>query len=65
MFYRFDAAYNLAILSVEYLKEQRLKDAIGYYKTLIKVYPDSKFLEDANRMEDELQQELNTFTTKS
>lgn len=65
MFYRFDAAYNLAILSVEYLKEQRLKDAIGHYKTLIKVYPDSKFLEDANRMKDELQQELNTFTTKS
>lgn len=65
MFYRFDAAYNLAILSVEYLKEQRLKDAIAYYKTLIKVYPDSKFLEDANRMKDELQQELNTFTTKS
>lgn len=65
MFYRFDAAYNLAVLSVEYLKEERLKDAIGFYETLIKAYPNSEFLEDANRMNAELQQELNTFTTKS
>lgn len=65
MYYRLDAAYNLAILSVEYLKQQRLKDATEYYQALKKAYPNSEFLEDATRMNEELQQELNTFNTKS
>lgn len=65
MFYRFDAAYNLAILSVDYLKEKRLNEAIAYYNTFKKAYPDSEFLEDANTMKDLLQEELNTFITKS
>jgi len=65
LYYRLDAAYNLAILSVDYLKEQRINDALSYYKALIKAFPETKFLDDANRMNEELQQELNTFTTKS
>jgi outer membrane protein assembly factor BamD len=65
LYYRFDAAYNLAILSVDYLKEQRLKEAIAYYDTLKKAFPNSEFLEDATNMKEELQQELNTFNTKS
>ena len=65
LFYRFDAAYNLADLSVDYLKEERLNDAIGYYNTLKKAYPDSEFMEDADRMKEYLQQQLNTITTKS
>ena len=65
MFYRFDAAYNLALLSIDQLKEGRLNDAIGYYNSLTKAFPNSKFLEDANSMKEELQNELNTFTTKS
>ncbi|MFC0604530.1 outer membrane protein assembly factor BamD [Winogradskyella pulchriflava] len=62
MYYRFDSAYNLAMLSVDYLKEQRLKDAIGYYNSLKKAYPNSEFLDDATIMSEELQKELNTFT---
>ncbi len=65
LFYRLDAAYNLAILSVDYLKEQRLNDALNYYSALVKTFPETKFLDDAKRMNEELQQELNTFTTKS
>ncbi|WP_400079422.1 outer membrane protein assembly factor BamD [Winogradskyella sp. R77965] len=65
MFYRFDAAYNLAVNSVDYLKEQRLKDAIGYYNALKRSYPNSEFLEDSTRMNEDLQQQLNRFTTKS
>lgn len=65
MFYRFDAAYNLAILSIDELKEERLNNAIGYYNSFKKAYPNSEFLEDATRMKEELEQELNTFTTKS
>ncbi len=65
MYYRLDAAYNLAIKSIYYLKEQRVKDAIGYYQALKKAYPNSEFMEDATRMQEELQQEFNTFNTKS
>jgi len=65
MYYRVDAAYNLAIKSIYYLKEQRVKDAIGYYQALKKAYPNSEYLEDATRMQEELQQEFNTFNTKS
>lgn len=64
-FYRFHAAYNLAILSVDYLKEERLKEAISYYNALQKAYPGSEYLEEATEMKEKLQQELNTFTTKS
>lgn len=65
LFYRFDASYNLSILSVDYLKEERLREAIGYYQTLKKAFPNSEFLEDATKMKDQLEQELNTFNTKS
>ena len=65
MYYRLDAAYNLATLSVDYLKKERLTEAIGFYNSLKKAYPNSEFLEDATRMKEELQQQLNTFTTKS
>ena len=62
MFYRFDAAYNLALLSIDELKKERLNNAIGYYNTFKKSYPDSEYMEDATRMKDELEKELNTFT---
>ncbi|MFP4845793.1 outer membrane protein assembly factor BamD [Winogradskyella sp. PE311] len=65
MFYRLDAAYNLATLSIDSLKEQRLIDAITYYKALKKSFPNSEYMEDANRMKEELQQQLDTFITKS
>ena len=64
-YYRLDAAYNLAILSIDALKEKRIKEAISYYNTLKKAFPNSEYLEDATKMKEELQQELNTFTTKS
>jgi len=64
-YYRFDSAYNLAVLSIDYLKEQRLKDAIGYYNALKKTFPNSEHMEAASIMNEELQQQLNTFTTKS
>ncbi|WP_179335556.1 outer membrane protein assembly factor BamD [Winogradskyella costae] len=65
IYYRFDSAYNLAVLSIDYLKEKRLKDAIGYYKVLQKAYPESEYMEAATVMNEELQEQLNTFTTKS
>jgi len=65
LFYRFDSAYNLAVLSVNYLKEERLKDAIAFYESLNRAFPNSEFLEEGKKMKEELQQQLNTFSTKS
>ncbi|NNE31363.1 MAG: outer membrane protein assembly factor BamD [Winogradskyella sp.] len=65
MYYRLDAAYKLAILSVQFLKEERLKTAIDYFNAFLKAYPNSEYMEDATRMHEELKQELNTFTIKS
>jgi outer membrane protein assembly factor BamD len=65
MYYRYDSAFYLAILSVDYLKEQRLKDALSYYKSFQKAVPNTDKMEDANRMKEQLEQELSTFTTKS
>jgi outer membrane protein assembly factor BamD len=64
-YYRLDAAYNLAILSVNYLKEERLNEAIGYYNALKKTYPNYENLESATLMNEKLQEELKTLTTKS
>ncbi|WP_178985730.1 outer membrane protein assembly factor BamD [Winogradskyella helgolandensis] len=64
-YYRFDSAYNLAILSVDYLKEERINEAIAFYKALQKAYPNSERMEAATIMNEELQQQLNTLTTKS
>ena len=65
LYYRFDAEYHLAMLSVKRLKEERLNTAISYYNTLKKAFPNSEYMEDATRMKDQLQQQLDTFTTKS
>lgn len=65
MFYRLDASYNLAILSIDQLKEDRINNALAYYRSFEKSYPNSEFMEEASRMKDELEKELNTFSTKS
>lgn len=65
LYYRFDASYNLAMNSVEQLKQDRIITAISYFEALKKAYPNSEYMENANEMHNELQQELNTFTTKS
>lgn len=65
LYYRFNAEYSLATLSVERLKEERLKTAISYYNTFKKAFPNSEYMADADRMKMQLQQQLDTFITKS
>ncbi|SDB43539.1 Beta-barrel assembly machine subunit BamD [Flavobacteriaceae bacterium MAR_2010_188] len=65
MYYRLDSAHNLAINSIESRKVQRLKDAKGYYDTLIKYYPASEYLEQANEMNQDIDTELAKYNTKS
>lgn len=65
LFYRFDAAYNLAVLSVDELKPERIDEAMGYYNYLLKGFPQTKYREQAETRKEELQNQLSALTTKS
>lgn len=65
MFYRLDSAYKLAINSVINKKEQRVNDAIGYFNSFNKSYAESEYMNQASKMNDELNGLLEEFNTKS
>ena len=74
LFYRLDAAYKLAINSLEYkynvngrenLKENRLLQAKEYFNVFKKTYTSSKYIEDAQSMATEIDKALETYSTKS
>jgi outer membrane protein assembly factor BamD len=65
LYYRFDSAYKLAVNSVEWKKEQRVKKAITYFNALKKSFAESKRTLEANAMADELNIILKQYETKS
>jgi outer membrane protein assembly factor BamD len=65
MFYRFDSAYKLAVNSVYYKKEARVKSAITYFNTFNKAYSNSKYKDEADVMIEELNELLKEYNTKS
>lgn len=74
LFYRFDSAYKLAMNSVEiknslqgliYLKKQRLETAKEYSQGFVQAYGESKYIEDVNKMTSEINNELESYSTKS
>lgn len=54
LYYRFDAEYNLATRSVDYLKKERIETAISYFNSLKRAFPDSKYFELATEQLAEL-----------
>lgn len=65
LYYRFDAAYKLAINSVDWKKEERANKAISYFNSLKKSFAESKHMSEANIMIDELNVILKQYETKS
>ncbi len=65
MFYKFDSAYKLAINSVEWKKEERVKDAILYYSSFKSRYNTSEHIEEADKKNIELTELQKEFNTKS
>lgn len=65
LYYRLDSAYKLAINSVEWKMEGRIDKAIGFYDQFVKRYPESDFMEDVDRMRDEMLELKQNFETKS
>jgi len=64
MFYRLDSAFKMAVNSVEWKKEQRLKDAIGYYNSFKKSFAESEYAEDVDEMSEELNELLQVRSQK-
>ena len=65
MYYRFLAMYNLETKSVDYLKGERINEAESYYSTLIKAYPQTKYLEEATKMHEFLLSEQAIYAAES
>jgi outer membrane protein assembly factor BamD len=65
MYYRLDSAYKLAVNSVEWKKEQRVKDAITYFNSFKKAFVESKYDEEADKMNQELNALLQEYNAKS
>jgi outer membrane protein assembly factor BamD len=65
LYYRFDAAYKLAVNSVEWKKEERATKAVDYFNLLKKSFAASKHMDMANPMLEELNAILKQYETKS
>lgn len=74
LFLKFDAAYKLAVNSVElkksvngviYLKKERLEKAKEYHESFIKAFANSKHKEEVAEMASELNEQLQKYSTKS
>ncbi|WP_132706087.1 outer membrane protein assembly factor BamD [Winogradskyella wandonensis] len=57
LYYKFNSEYNLAILSIEALKQERIKLALADYNALVKAFPETKYLEEAKKLKEELEKE--------
>ncbi|MDN3665433.1 outer membrane protein assembly factor BamD [Algibacter miyuki] len=65
LFYRLDAAYKLAMNSVERKKQARLNQAKEYYESFKKSYVNSEYIAEVDDMAIELNEALNNYSTKS
>ncbi len=65
LYYRFKAAYEQAINSVEYKRPMRLNMAKDYYKGFKEKYADSEYLDELDSMAETLTQELKKYNTES
>ncbi len=65
LFYRLDAAYKLAMNSVERKKQERLEKAKVYYHSFVNRYANSEHLDDTKDMLENIEEELKKYSTKS
>ena len=65
LFYKFDSAYKLAINSVERKKDERTEKALKYYRSLIRNFPQTKYINELSLMHEELQNIKKNLISKS
>ncbi|MEZ4808777.1 MAG: outer membrane protein assembly factor BamD [Allomuricauda sp.] len=63
LYYRIEAATNLALNSTENRKKERLEEALGSYNTLLRYFPETKFKKKADDLSEKIQKELSDYTT--
>ncbi|WP_369048859.1 outer membrane protein assembly factor BamD [Tenacibaculum sp. UWU-22] len=57
LYYKFKAAHDYALKSTARRKPKRLEEAVKVYEKLKRNFPESKFLEDSNKMLEEIQKQ--------
>ena len=57
LYFRFKAYHDLVIVSTERKKLNRIKDAIAAYDKLVRNFPESKFLNDSDKLLSEIKNE--------
>ncbi len=62
LFYKLDSQYKYAINSFNVLVEDRLKEAIEMYNTLISYFPEGSYREQADEIKAEIDKRLQNFT---
>jgi outer membrane protein assembly factor BamD len=65
LYYKFNAAYEQAINSVEYKRPARLKIANEYYEAFKMAYSNSSHIEELNKKASILEEELKKYSIKS
>ncbi|MBO0329623.1 outer membrane protein assembly factor BamD [[Muricauda] lutisoli] len=65
LYYRIEAATNLAVNSTEDKKKERLEEALDSYNNLLRYFPESKFKEEADKLAETIQKELSVYNTTS
>ncbi|MGV6831315.1 MAG: outer membrane protein assembly factor BamD [bacterium] len=65
LYHRFESAYGLAINSVEWKKEERLKKASEYLASLKKAYPETKYGDETEKMLKNINEQLENYNTES
>ncbi len=60
-YYRFDSAYRLAINSFRDLMEERLREALEYYQTYKKYYPEGEYIEPMEASVEDIKSRLQNF----
>jgi outer membrane protein assembly factor BamD len=65
LYYRLDAAYKLAMNSVEFKKSNRLNQAKDFYDNFKKSYSNSEYISQVDDMGIEIENALKNYSTKS
>ena len=62
LFYKLDSQYKYAINSFNILVEDRLKEALEMYNTLIGYFPEGRYRAQADEIKADIDQRLKNFT---
>nr|WP_232520847.1 outer membrane protein assembly factor BamD [Allomuricauda nanhaiensis] len=65
LYYRIEAATNLALNSTEKRRKERLEEALSSYNNLYRYFPDTKFKKKADNLSEKIQKELSDYNTTS